>query len=84
MTEIYGFMSVAQLLFPPGRAFFRKRTGRSFRFCTDVTGVERRPGPMFIFATAGLWYFFIYLKGHKKINYSWDYRPFAMASFCHH
>lgn len=67
MTEIYGFMVGMLSCYFLMSGFFSKKNWQIISgFALMSLALNGRPGPMFIFATAGLWYFFIYLKGHKN------------------
>ncbi len=60
MTEIYGFIVGMLSCYFLMSGFFSKKNWQIISgFVLMSLALNGRPGPMFIFATAGLWYFFI-------------------------
>ena len=67
MTEPYGFLCalIACYWFMRGLKS-EKQLSMIIGFLFLSIGLNARPAAMFLFPTLGLWYFFVFLKGHSK------------------
>ncbi len=67
MTEVYGFLvGMLACYFLLSGIFDRRNTRILAGFALLSLALNARPGPMFILMTAGLWYFFIFLKENRR------------------
>ena len=67
MTEPYGFLCGLMCCFWIMKGFLTKKQWQillGFLFLS--IGLNARPAAMFLFPAVGLWYFFVFLRGHKQ------------------
>ncbi len=67
MTEVYGFLAGMLSCYFLLSGIFDRKNGRvSAGFFLTSLALNGRPGPMFILMTAGLWYFFVFLRQSSR------------------
>ncbi|HQF79215.1 MAG TPA: hypothetical protein PLD11_00245 [Flexilinea sp.] len=67
MTEPYAFIIGLLACYFLLNGIFKKQNGQILLgFCLFSLAMNARPGPMFTIPLIGLWYFFIFLKGHHR------------------